>query len=358
VTAVDGRVVVRPGVYVLSARGPVDRATLPTHIGMVRFDEYVVAESDSLDARVRVTAVPQVVTGDSLRVAARVIDDAEPDDVRLWLRPVGRSWFTAHPMARVGAYDWRTAVPTDSLRLGPHEYVVSVRRGGRTTTWPDRIARSPADWDFHVDARWTTTIVPPRTPLPLLDPARDAVRLAFTRVGDAGRAGLFGVVPSAVTGGSALHLELPAVTGADQPDDYTASLVIDDLVAGRGATLGRATGVRVRLRGVRAGQQLHLTLMERDGTSWTTTIACDEAWSERTIPIAAFTAGRGVKLPLGFPGRWNYWVEPAAGRGGAGDRLQPSQLDRLQLSVRPIAGVAIRPGAIGVEVESVTIVFE
>jgi hypothetical protein len=209
-----------------------------------------------------------------------------------------------------------------------------------------------------VNERWTTTVVAPRTPLALLDPVRDAGQLSFTRVGDAGRAGLFRMVPSAATGAVALHLELPAVPGADQPDDYTASLVIDERVAGRGATLDAATGVRVRLRGVSAGQRLHLTLMERDGTSWTSTIVCDDAWRDITIPIASLTAGRGVKLPLGFPGRWNYGVEPAAGRGGAGDRLRPSQIDRLQLSVRPIAGMAIRPGAIGVEVESVTIVFE
>ncbi len=356
--AVDGRATVRPGVYVLAARGPVDRATLPARIGMVRFDEYVVTETDSLDERVLVTAPPQVVAGDTLRVTARVVDATDPDDVRLWLRPVGRGWFTPHPMRQVAAYDWRAAVPADSLGAGPHEYVVSVRRGDRTSTWPDRIARAPSDWDFDVNARWTTTVVPPRTPLALLEPARDAARLAFTRIGDGGRAGRFRIVPSAATGAAALRLELPAVDGPDQPDDYTASLHVGDAVAARGPSLDAATAVHVRLRGVAPGQRLHLTLVEVDGTSWTTTIACDDGWTERTIPLAAFTAGRGVKLPLGFPGRWNYWLPPAAGRGGPGDRVRPSQVERLQLSVRPIDGVAIRPGAIGVEVEGVTVRFD
>jgi hypothetical protein len=62
-------------------------------------------------------------------------------------------------------------------------------------------------------------------------------------------------------------------------------------------------------------------------------------------------AGRGVLLPQGFPGEWNYWVGPAAGRGGPGDRLRLEHLERLQFSLRREEGVASRPGEYGVEVE-------
>jgi hypothetical protein len=51
-------------------------------------------------------------------------------------------------------------------------------------------------------------------------------------------------------------------------------------------------------------------------------------------------------------------VEPAAGRGGPGDRIRLPELERLQLSLRRGDGMEARPGTYGVEVESVTLVFD
>jgi hypothetical protein len=62
-------------------------------------------------------------------------------------------------------------------------------------------------------------------------------------------------------------------------------------------------------------------------------------------------------LPEGFPGEWNYWVGPAAGRGGAGDRPRVDQVERLQLSLRPEEAVAVTAGGYGVEVESIILRF-
>jgi hypothetical protein len=107
----------------------------------------------------------------------------------------------------------------------------------------------------------------------------------------------------------------------------------------------------VRLRGLGPRQVLHVTLMEDDGTSWSAAVAVDSTWSERTLPLAAFTAARGVLLPQGFPGAWNYWVGPAAGRGTAADRPRLERLERLQLSLRPREGGGVTPGSYGVEVE-------
>ena len=73
------------------------------------------------------------------------------------------------------------------------------------------------------------------------------------------------------------------------------------------------------------------------------------------MPLDAFAVGQGVKLPQGFPGEWNYWVEPAEGRGGAGDRPRVEQVERLQLSLRPEGGPAVRPDGYGVEVEWVVL---
>ena len=179
----------------------------------------------------------------------------------------------------------------------------------------------------------------------------------FTRIGDAIRQGIFRVAPSSASGEAALHLELPVNVGGFNPEDYTASLVVGERIASRSANVAAANALGVKLRGIGPRQRLHITLMEKDGTSWTAVVSPDSTWSEQIIPLSSFMIARGVKLPLGYPGTWNYWVEPAAGRGGTGDAVRIGEVERLQLSLRREEGLRIEPGTYGVEVESVILLF-
>jgi hypothetical protein len=86
-------------------------------------------------------------------------------------------------------------------------------------------------------------------------------------------------------------------------------------------------------------------------------VPLDSAWGEKSLPLAGFSASRGVLLPQGFPGEWSYWVGPAAGRGGAGDRPRLERIERLQLSLRREEGVRATRGGYGVEVEWVVLGF-
>jgi hypothetical protein len=356
--AEGGTFTVRPGVYVLSARGPVDRATLPARLGALCFDEFHAPKPDPLPVRVVHDAPEQHLVGRPIEIDARVVADARPDSVVLWIRPTGTGWFRPFAMRPVGAYGYRASIPADALREGPHEYVVSVRTGDSIVSYPEGLHRAPSDWDFQAGRAWRTTLVRPEVPLRLLRPAEDAPFLAFSRIGDGYRQGIFRIATASATGEPAFHLELPVGVDGIDPEDYTASLVVKDCIATRQETVSRATGVRVRLRGVGPRQRLHLTLMEKDGTSWSAAIDTDSTWSERIVPLAQFRIARGVMLPQGFPGTWSYWVGAPAGRGGAGDAIRLPDVERLQLSLRREEGLQIRAGTYGVEVESVALVFD
>ena len=83
------------------------------------------------------------------------------------------------------------------------------------------------------------------TPLRLFNPGTDAARLAFTRIGDAGRRGIFRMPFSSVTGQPVFHFERPTDARGWSPGDYTASLVIKDRIDARAAVArrcGRAAG--------------------------------------------------------------------------------------------------------------------
>ncbi|HMV30711.1 MAG TPA: hypothetical protein PKA50_01215 [Gemmatimonadales bacterium] len=355
--AAEGRFIVTPGVYLLSASGPVDAATLPSHVGQVGMTEYHPPPEDTLPTVVTPLAPAALLAGREAELRARVVDPTPPDSARLFLRRTAGDWYHAYPMRPAGGYEYAASIPGAELRAGPYEYVITLYRAGAATTFPGHRAAQPWDWNFGAEGSWPLPVVDPGTPLTLFDPATDLGRLAFTRIGDAGRSGRFQVGLSPLTGGTVFHLPLPVDRSGWSPEDYTASLVIADRVSARGETIAAATRLRLRARGLGAGQRLHLTLMEDDGTSWSAAVPLDSAWAELEVPLASLTVARGVLLPQGFPGEWNYWVGPAAGRGGTGDRPRLERLERLQLSVRRADGMAAVPDAYGVEVEWVRLEF-
>jgi hypothetical protein len=274
-----------------------------------------------------------------------------PDSVLLFIRPTAGGFYRGFPMRPAGGYDYSAVLPATTLGEGPHEFVVTLFHGDSRLTFPGGLRGRPWDWDYYGRESWKLNVVGPRTSLVLFEPGRDAGSLAFSRIGDAGRRGLFHLGISEATGRAVFHLELPVRPSGAALDDYTASLVVQDRIAARRETIDSTQEVRVRLRGLGARQVLHLTLVEDDGTSWTVAIPADSTWNERSFPLSAFTVGRAVLLPEGFPGEWNYWVGPAAGRGGVGDQVRIGHVERLQLSLRREEGVTIRAGGYGVEVE-------
>ena len=361
-TAKGGTFTVTPGVYVLSA-GAVDRSALPATLGRLRFDEYHAPPTDTLPPRVTPLADDdraaaesiERVTGRDVEITARVATTTAPNAVTLWVRPTG-SWFRRFPMAPAGPYRYRAAIPAAQLGEGSYDYAITVACGDRAcgdslTTFPERVHQQPWQWNFGAQRFWHLRVVRPDTPLRLFTASDDAARLAFTRIGDAGRQGLFRVVPSGASGDAAFHVELPAARGGS--GDYTASLVVKERVDERGTSLAGARSLVLRARGVGPRRTLHVTLVERDGTAWSAPVPLDSAWAERTIALSDLKPARWAMLPEGFPGEWNYWASPPAGRGGPGDTIRLTDVERVQLSLRPEPSA----GPYGVEVESLTLTF-
>ena len=352
-----GRFPVTPGVYLLSATGPLDVATLPAYVGEIGLAEYHPPPLDALPVSVQSLAASSYPVGYEAELRARVVDRIPPDSVRLYIRPAAGGFYRAVAMRLAGSYEYAATVPPAALAEGPHEFVITVFQGNSPTTFPGGLHATPTDWDYYGTASWRLDIVSPQTPLRLFSPATDIPRLTFTRIGDGGRTGLFRELYSSRTGQPVFHFERPVDARGWSPEDYTASLVIKGRINARHDVLAAADTVHLRLRGLGPAQVVHVTLMEDDGTSWSTAVAVDSAWSDRSLPLAAFRQDRGVLLPEGFPGEWNYWVGPAAGRTGNASRLRVDHVERIQLSLRSEPGVATTQGSHGVEVEWITLGF-
>jgi hypothetical protein len=332
--ATGGGFIVRPGVYLLGQSGVVDRNTVPAFVGALGIDEYHAPPGDTLPVAVTVEARAEYVAGGTIEIAARVVDAAAPDSAVLSLRRRDQRLFRLYPMRASGAYGFVASVPADSIGVGPFEYAITVVTGKRATTFPEGVRKRPWEWNYAGHEFWQGAVVRQSTPVRLFSAREDAAGLAFSRIGDGWREGIYRLLTSPVNGEPVFHLELPRLDGRG-PNDYTASRVVEDRIAARGDVIRQATNVRIRLRVGSRGDSMRLTLVERDGTSWSAEIQGDTAWTERTIPLAALVSAKSAMLPEGFPGEWNYWVSAPTGRGGMGDTIRLPEIERIQFSLRP-----------------------
>jgi hypothetical protein len=356
--AAGGAFSVEPGIWLLTLRERIEAKDLPARMARVKFDEYHVNARVEYPDFVQSLAAKEYPAAAPIEIRARVANTLLPDEVNLWVRAAGtRAFGKPIAMRRSRGNDYLAELAAGVLAPGLYEYAVSARTGERATTFPGAAPRQPGQWPFNADTLWTFRVTPAGTPMRLLDPKEDYARLAFVRPGEQYRAALFHIVPGESADESALSLSLPDL-GKDTPERYAAALYIGDRIAARHTDAPRADRLDIKLRAAGGTHKtLQLTLIEQDGTAWSSPVIATGAWSTVTVPLASLAPSRSIHIPSPYPGLWNYWRDSAAHRGLAGDRIHPQDIESLQLTVSANSGTPAADDANSAVVESILLEF-
>jgi hypothetical protein len=227
---------------------------------------------------------------------------------------------------------------------GAYEYALYVSEGGRSTRLPqDATAFLPVKLHGRGE------------PLLLFNAEADAPKLSFTRIGDDIRHGIYKIITGEADHPARLQLFLPFSKDANI-DDYTAQNLVTERIGALGGEVRSFAALRVRLRAHGKAQPVVVRLVEADGTGWSTTVKPDGKLKDYTVPFAELTIDRAVMLPLGYPGRWNYWMSPPSNRGGKADHLNVERVERIQFSLAPTSNHVATEDDPSVEIESASLI--
>ena len=346
-----------PGIYILSKDKDPD-TSMPEYIGYVGMDEFICNEPEALPLQVKLTAFDEYLADQPVEITADIIDNSAPDEVIMYIWDISNKYssFKSFPMKHTSGYTYKAYIESGTLQEGYKEFAVTVKKNGSDITFPSGTEGNPVSWGFTGNKFWKTRIVRAETPLPLLVPEKDAKRLEFTRIGDHIRFGIYDLIPTSLNGEGIIRLYFPIKVDAAL-DDYTMSLTIKGKVDSRKAVIQSANSLKMKVRACKNSPEAFITLVEADGTSWSKKIHLSTKWTDVVIPFNQLGIGKGIKLPQGFPERWNYWIKPAEGRGEPGDKLQIEKAERLQISLRP-SGDAVAHENPWIEFGSVILLFE
>ncbi len=337
--ASTGRFEIRPGVYLLTHHGNKTHAKLPGRLGRVGIDEFVCPPATDLPTQVIADVRSSYTAGEDLSLDVDVLQAASPREVKLHLRSEGEETFRDYPMRPSRGYRFHADVPGNDLHRGKLEIFATVD----DQRFPNDAARP-----------WTTRLAERSEPLTLFDAAQDGAALFSMRVsGDRG-GGYTRVLPSASSEPATLRIDFP--TNQESPSAHHAvSLPIKKRIANRGASIRDAKALRVTVRGT--GGHVQIGLLESDGTPWIASLTLSSTWTTVELPLRQLTIGRGFKLPLGYPGNWNYEMTPPSDRGQTGDTLQLARVEQLQIFT-PSGSSMPEAAAQTADIASVELVFE
>lgn len=351
--ASEGKFAIRPGVYVLSVNEKNDK--LPEKIGALKIDEYVCPEPMVMADNVILKSQDEYLAGSDVVIDAQVVSNQVADKVELYYRSIKyKNWFKKVDMTSVDGYTYRAVIPAKDVETGTYRYCVTVTHGDKHLCYPSALPQLPFDWDFYTDNQKQFAVVEANSPLSLLNPAKDFDYLAFSRVNDVGKKGLYDLYTSA-DGASSIKIYFPLEVDKST-NDYSVALGVKAKVLSRVQNVSSAKAIRLKIKGDAKQQNLILGLKEADGTTWTSAFNVSTEWQELVIPFSQLKVGKGVMLPQGYPCEWNYWIDAAQGRGGATDALQPAKIEQLQLSYRPSESVKPTENA-WIEVSSILLVY-
>lgn len=354
--AIKGEFNIQPGVYLLSLSQTPDKDLLPDKIGNLKFDEYVCPEPMKLSGIVIPQAFDEYVSGEDIVIRAEVIDTETPDEVSLYYRLARYPrWFIMVPMVHVSDYVYEATIPAESVSESLYNYCITVTGNNQTVTYPAAIEKSPWNWDFYTTDQWKFQIVEKTASVNILNPETDYPFLAFTRIGDGGRDGVFDLMGGADNGKTTIRLYLPLQSDSNLKD-YTMSLNILDKIKARGKSISDLKGITIRVKKSADAPTSVITLMESDGTSWSYPFEANDQLNDIYIEISHLKISQGVLLPLSFPEQWNYWVSPADGRGKEGDKINLENVEKLQISLRPPSSIVPEKNQ-WIEISCINLVF-
>jgi len=342
----QGSFTVNPGVYLLAKDGPRETDGLPQRIGGIGLREFVCPQPPDLPAQILPRAQVCFGRGQPLVIGADVIDSAPPESVTLHIRGAGSGVFRTFSMTATRGYRWETTVPSSAVTGTNIEYYIVAKTA-------DGEVRFPAE----AEAVQTAELVASGDPLTLFSAESDTPLLVFTRIGDGVRHGIFQHRRASDNEPAALRLFFP-LSYDRALEDYTASLGVKERMEERHMDVGKGKAILLKARSSEPGQQIYLTLVEADGTSWSKAVTLATNWQQQVLAIGDFKPARGVMLPLGFPGRWNYWLTPAKGRGGQGDKPRLEAVEHFQISFRPGGGGGSPGSEIWADIASAKLEFE
>ncbi|PJJ52930.1 cellulase family glycosylhydrolase [Hymenobacter chitinivorans] len=301
--ATDGRLTVRPGVYLLAAAGKQTSAwTADSPLGSLRLGEFAAPAPTKLGPQVRHTPPAQATAGQPLIIRATLTGIEAADSVFLVAQHYyGRT--RVLPVRQPAYATVEATVPAELTTAGLLRYWLVLKKAGQPLTFPGGFRGQPQEWDFFSPEHWEVPLVTAQTPLFLFRAAADQGQVEARSLS---RTAWTEYVTTEAAGALALRFVQGEAKEAAAPAAETGPAAClrayyGDKLPARRQDLSGFTEVVVKARASRpVGAQV--VLATQDAAAFAAPVPLTTELREIRIPLSSFNASALLLSPRPYPG--------------------------------------------------------
>ncbi|WP_242919919.1 cellulase family glycosylhydrolase [Pontibacter liquoris] len=339
-SAKDGRFTIKPGTYLLAAKGKSTKGT-PQQLGTLGLREFEAPQPRDTAPFVAHNPFAGVTAGKPFTIAAQVVGTAADAKVSVLLTNTSAAW-KAIPMVQTAAYTFEAEVPAEIATPGLVNYRILVQQGDSAFyTFPGNVKGDPFAWDNYQTESWQTYVASPQAVLPLFNATTDRNVSVYPNLWRA---------------------EERQLTSSAQPEQLRLRLAVKELtdehvfgfqtyfgykIAGRKVELPTFEKLVVRGRSD-APVKVKITLITRDAAAYAAYITLTPDLQEVAIPLSSLQPTSFILMPRPYPG-----FQPFRFKPGSVKPFDLKQIEKLEITVGDDVDKAAYGKPYSMEVESV-----
>lgn len=342
-----GRVLVRPGVYLLAAPKAATAPYGPEAAFGVggKLGEFVAPAATKLAPQAMHAAPAQLPAGQAAQLTFRLTGASPQDSVLL----VAQHYYgptRVLPTRPAGYATYTATVPPELLYPGLLRYWLVLRRAGQPAlTFPTGFLGQPTDWNYTHAEHWEVSVVPVGTPLPLFEAVLDKEN------GEARALGQGSWIDYVTLPSGALALRFQPSKKAPEPAEVNEPqaalrVFVGDKLAGRAAELDNFKALLLKATAYAPGARLRVLLVTRDAQAYAATVELPAApGPERRLALTDFQPAPLLLVPRPYPG----FLPLTFQSRGPAPILRLADVEVLQVVVESGAGGPIDVEKLGLE---------
>jgi hypothetical protein len=347
--ATDGRTTVRPGVYLLAAKGKsTSRYTAQTAFNQIKLGEFAAPAPTKIAPQVLHTPPTQVSAGKPVRISAR-LTGAEPQDSVFLVAQHYYGRTLTLPMTTSSYATVEAIVPAELAYPGLLRYWIVLKKAPeQAITFPGGFAGQPRDWDYYHAENYSVPIVAAGVLLPLFHARQDHNQVEAR--------GINSTAWTDYVTTPAGELVLRFVVGQPQAGKSTPTapgptaalrMFFGHKLAGRATDLFSFQEVVAKARANQAATSVKVVLMTKDAVAFSASVQLGADLQELRIPLTSFRPDALLLLPRPYPG-----FLPLTYQSASQLPLKLSDTEVLQVVLDAAAPAS---GQLHVDIESVSL---
>jgi hypothetical protein len=322
---------VRPGTYLIVAKGRTTTGTMDSRLGNITLNEFVAPPSRINRTMIVHQPAEEVSEGRPLIIRAQVVCEEKVQAVELFVF-AGSFRPERIPMKSEGRFDYSATIDAKFMKAGFLRYYIVTTSKAGTTTFPGGVNGQPTDWGFADEDPYSLRVVASNAPVWLFNAATDADKVVrqWTRGS---------VLKPLGPGRAELNVNVESLFRPD-PENKNGPPVYDfSFRYFFGKKIGdRVADVASKRKLVFAGHspsekpsKIQVALTDREGRSFGSIITLDGSSKEYSIDINDLRQVRTVILPRPYPTFLPYFFE-----GRKDDSaIDLNEIESIQFSIGP-----------------------